>query len=66
MMQLKTWLVNARWYTVAMGDNPTCPPTDGDDGMLGFYGGSMWAATSSCRLATPAFDFSDVTEPVLS
>ncbi len=66
MVQLKTWLVNARWYTVAMGDNPTCPPTDGDDGMLGFYGGSMWAATSSCRLATPAFDFSDVTEPVLS
>lgn len=66
MVQLKSYLIDASWSIVAMGSHPTCPPTDGDDGMLGFNGGSSWTAGTSSRLATPAIDISKAKSPFVS
>lgn len=66
MVQLKSYIIDARWAIVAMGSSPVCPPTDGDDGMLGFVGYGSWTAGTSSRLATPAIDISKAKSPFVS
>lgn len=69
MEYIETGFFNTNWRTTAMGANPYCPPIDGDDGMLEFVtslGGYNFYAGNVVRLATPAVDLSETTNPYVS
>ncbi len=69
METVKAGLYPTTWQLVAMGSLPTCPPTDGDDGMAMFYSkmASMnLFAGNEVRLATPAIELARAKEPQIS
>lgn len=58
-----------QWRTTPMGSLPTCPPVDGDDGMLEFVSkisGFNLYEGNVVRLATPAINLQDAENPFVS
>lgn len=69
MQVVEPALYPASWSIVPMGAYPSCPPIDGDDGMLQFLSTQGYMnlfAGSEVRLATPVVSLKDTTNPWLT